>query len=204
MDRLLCIRCGDSIHPDTAARHAGQCVPCSRGGQGSTRERQEKRAKARAQERERRASPEWRYWSSLIDRVYHQPAGFEALPRGDQLYYLVNVLSGEVHNGGFDQFFSNTSGDRYAQTVSALEELGAHEIQGMLQEAKQCLFGEVDVPRSQTERHRLMASASEDGAVCMRAEAVLDRLDKRFQARADDVGELLTQLARQHGLYPVD
>ncbi|WAC73762.1 DUF4375 domain-containing protein [Roseateles sp. SL47] len=139
---------------------------------------------------------------SLVDRVYKQDGGFDALPRGDQLYYLVNVLSGEVHNGGFDQFFSNSSGERYLETVAALNELGASSVEGLLQEAKHVLFGESDVPAGQMERYHLMATSSTERPDYAAVVARLDQLDKEFYDMANDVGALLSRIAEVHGLYP--
>ena len=201
MQRLLCTRCGDSIHPDTASRNEGLCVPCVRGNQLSIKERNEQRRKEREAERAWLESSEYRYWSSLVDRVHKRPGGFEALRRGDQLYYLVNVLSGEVHNGGFDQFFSNSSGDRYHETVQALTELGEQAICDLLKEAKSILFGAANVPAERVARFELMPTASEDNPQYEATIHALDQLDKRFYAHAENVSNLLERVATIHGLY---
>lgn len=201
MERLLCIRCGDSIHPDTAKRNEGLCLPCTRGNQLSIEQRNEQRRKVREAERAWRESPEYRYWSSLVDRVYKQPGGFGALSRGDQLYYLVNVLSGEVHNGGFDQFFSNSSGDLYYETVQALVELGDQATLSLLQEAKSTLFGAVDVPVDRVARFGYMRTSSEDHPQYAVTVHALDQLDKRFYANAESVSSLLERVAVAYDLY---
>ena len=38
---------------------------------------------------------------------------------------LIEALEGEVNNGGFDQFFYNSAGDKTAETILALEAIGA-------------------------------------------------------------------------------
>jgi|ERR1700690_178409 len=38
---------------------------------------------------------------------------------------LIEALEGEVNNGGFDQFFYNSAGDNTADTILALEAIGA-------------------------------------------------------------------------------
>ncbi|PTT75777.1 hypothetical protein DBR42_28250 [Pelomonas sp. HMWF004] len=202
MQRLLCTRCGDSIHPDTAQRNDGLCMPCVRGNQLTIEQRRQAHAKAREEERARLASPAYKYWSSLIDRVYKQPGGFDALARGDQLYYLVSVLSGEVHNGGFAQFFSNSSGNRYQETVEALVELGALETLELLQRAKSVEFGEMDVPAARMDRFNLMATSSEESPRYRAAELALDALDRKFYANEASLSELLDQWVIRHKLYP--
>lgn len=202
MQRLLCARCGDSIHPDTAARNAGLCLPCVRGNQLSIEERRAQHQKQREAELARLASPEFHYWRTLIDRVYKTEAGFESLPHGDRLYYLVNVLSGEVFNGGFDQFFSNSSGDRYAETLVALSEVGAQASLDLLQQAKRALFGDRDVPVDRTIRFKLMRTSSEAHPDYKRVNETLDELDREFYKDPDNLGDVLDKVATEHKLYP--
>jgi hypothetical protein len=133
--------------------------------------------------------------------VYKQPGGFASLSRGDQLYYLVNVLNGEVHNGGFDQFFSNSSGDRYYETMQALAELGDQATLGLLEEAKSSLFGAADVPVDQVARFELMPTATEDHPQYEATVVALDQLDKRYYANAERVASVLERVAAAHSLY---
>jgi Domain of unknown function (DUF4375) len=199
--RLLCTRCGDSIHPDTAAANNGLCLPCVRGNMRSIQERQEEQRQRREADRADEQSPERLYWLALVRRVYGEGRGLEALPHGDRLYWLISVLSGEVHNGGFDQFFSNSSGDLYQETVDALTEVGDETTQGLLREARAVLFGEADVPKDRVKRFHLMATAESDSPQADAASSALDVLDKRFYAHADGFGVILEGLVREYRLY---
>ena len=38
---------------------------------------------------------------------------------------LIEALEAEVNNGGFDQYFYNSAGDNTAETIQALETIGA-------------------------------------------------------------------------------
>src|SRR5438045_3506378 len=51
--------------------------------------------------------------------------GFQALTTAEQVAYCIDALEREVNNGGFEQFFVNSSGDTAAETVAALEGIGA-------------------------------------------------------------------------------
>jgi Domain of unknown function (DUF4375) len=204
MQRLLCLRCGDSIHPDTAARNDGLCMPCVRGNQLSIEQRKEQRRQALEAGRARLESPAYKYWHTLVGRVYEQPRGFEALSHGDQLYYLINVLSGEVHNGGFDQFFSNSSGNRYAETVAALVEVDAQATLALLLEAKSTIFIDADVPVDRVLRYELMPTSTEEHPDYEAVSAALDDLDDRFYEDPDNLGEVLARIASSHNLYKRD
>lgn len=201
MDRLLCVRCGDSIHPDTASRNAGLCIPCTRGNQLTIEQRNENHRKQREEERARLESPQYKYWSSLISRVYGDDGGFGSLQHGDRLYYLMNVLTGEVHNGGFDQFFSNSSGDRYAETVEALSEVGDLATLQLLREAKSALFAQDEVPAKRIARFELMATSSKEHPRYESAWKALEELDTRFYASASNVDAALDRVVKAYNLY---
>jgi hypothetical protein len=201
MQRLLCVRCGDSIHPDTASRNNGLCVPCTRGNQLTIEERIERQRQEREERRAFFESPQYKYWRSVLSRVYDTPEGFESLSEGDRLYFLLSTLGGEVHNGGFDQFFSNSSGSRYAETIDALSSTGANATLGLLLEAKQHLFAQNDVPQDRVARFNLMASSSEDHPGYEATSKALDALDKKFYADSSDIDAALDQLAKKYSLY---
>lgn len=203
MQRLPCTRCGDFIHPDTAAANNGLCMPCVRGNTRSIEERREEQRKARDAERAYRESAESRYWSALVDRVY-KGEGFDALPHGDRLYYLLNVLSGEVHNGGFDQFFTNSSGNHYQETVDALRDVGDAVALDLLLQAKAAAFGDADVPADRVARYALIRTASEDQHGYEAASEALDALDRRFWAHAEQFGVFLNKVVEAHQLYKPD
>lgn len=58
----------------------------------------------------------------LISR--HSLVGIERMTRAEQVLWLVFELCGEVSNGGLDQFFANSSGERAPLVPDALRDLG--------------------------------------------------------------------------------
>jgi hypothetical protein len=68
-------------------------------------------------------------------RPGQQRAGLEKLPRGLQLVYLLNALDGEVGNGGFEQFFTNSSGELVPETLAACELIGCRNRAKVLRQA---------------------------------------------------------------------
>src|SRR5580765_5276010 len=59
----------------------------------------------------------------------------DALSVGERAFILTNEFSGEVHNGGFDQYFLNGGFHRARATVQALELFGFVEMAGFLRRA---------------------------------------------------------------------
>jgi hypothetical protein len=59
----------------------------------------------------------------------------ERLSDEARLVYLLWNLDGEVHNGGFDQFFFNSLGDHWAEILDGLERVGASQSRQLLGQA---------------------------------------------------------------------
>ena len=76
--------------------------------------------------------------SNLVFPRYDRD-GFAALTPAEQVAYCVDALEREVANGGFEQFFGNSSGDTAAETLAALETIGAMKAAALLREAMACL-----------------------------------------------------------------
>ena len=176
-------------------------MPCVRGNTLSIEQRRAQQQQAREAERAFRESPERRYWLALVKRVYDEAQGLDSLLPSERVYYLAHVLSGEVHNGGFDQFFTNSSGDRYLDTVAALTELGALTSLERLLEAKRVLFDQANVPTDRAQRCALMATFDEDHEAHETTHAKLDELDTRFYKDPDQLGTLLERWAVTHRLF---
>ncbi|AVK24358.1 hypothetical protein CSB95_6223 [Pseudomonas aeruginosa] len=173
-------------------------MPCK----GGYRQNIEDGKRFHAERRRYLASPQALYWSALVNRVYDGREGFAGLSPAERSYYAVSVLSGEVHNGGFDQYFGNSSGDQYQAARAGLRELEAEDALALLERAAALLFGDGPVPVSQAERQlRMPTWADEPDRDC---EAALDALDTRFYALADALGERLLAHARHHALFALD
>jgi hypothetical protein len=170
-------------------------MPCK----GGYRERIEEGKRQRERERAYEQSAERKYWLNLVQRVHETPEGFYGLAEQEKLYYAVSCLIGEVYNGGFDQFFSNSSGALYAHALNGLFELEAEASAALLVQAKEALFGQQPVPLDRALRLKLMPTvAAESPAVSER----LDALDTAFYADSDRLAERCAAYAAEHQLYP--
>lgn len=110
--------------------------------------------------------------------------GFAALTGAERVAYCVDALEREVNNGGFDQFFRNSSGDTAAETLAALERIGAIQAAGLLREALAAFPGGV-APPDRNEREKLV-DAMDDAVGDSWSE-----LDGRFQDYPDDLTTMM-------------
>jgi hypothetical protein len=172
-DKVPCTKCGAMILPMTAARTGGLCMPCKSGIRDSIE------ASKRFYEEQKKYDPWRELWHSLVMRVHKTDAGFDGLTADEKIYYAVSILDGEVHNGGFDQFFSNSSGALFREVASGLEILGAHQALDLLMRAKQVVFRDAHPPIDRKERWTAMRFSDSEART-----KALDEFDRAFWKEA--------------------
>lgn len=114
------------------------------------------------------------YAFQLDEKVVAQ--GIEALPRIQQLHYLVGYFNTQVMNGGVGQYFFNPSGVTAPQLVQALKEIGARQLAAIL-EPIVAQFPQGQPPQT-----------TEARAACMDAmgdEDMWEQLDEKVSALVD-------------------
>ncbi len=89
-EKVPCAECGKPVSVKLATKRQGLCMRCSL-----------------------KRNPFFVLGNSLIERVCGSPNGFNSLSDADKLYYVVTLFRDEVNNGGFHQFFFNSSGSYY-------------------------------------------------------------------------------------------
>jgi hypothetical protein len=107
----------------------------------------------------------------------------------DRVAELVRVLDAEVHNGGFNQYFFGTAGDRAGETLEALTAIGALDAMAIL--ATACsLFPGGFPPADQAERRKLLDAIDPDSENFAAADA-------QFQESGDDLAALAKAYRRR-------
>ena len=188
-EKIPCAACGTVILPSTAERTGGLCMPCKNG----TRKNIEQAKEYYKRERELdEICPFRSLWRRLVDKVYKQEGGFAALSQEEKLYYSANVLIGEVYNGGFIQYFDNSSGEHYLYAELSLVRLGATNSLKLLRKAKEVLLGSFPVPQDHAERWAAIRKHSD--------EPDLDALDVEFYKDTDQLDKKLEIFAIEAGL----
>ena len=98
-------------------------------------------------------------------------------------FYYIQELEGEVNNGGFNQYFFNSSGDYAHETISALKAIGAEKAIKLLQSAIDEFPGHL-VPKDRAMRQEILSKIES------KAQKVWDKLDSEFYTYPDDLNAL--------------
>ena len=96
-------------------------------------------------EAEVKLSKETEPWKRILFKVYHTKEGITSLDQNEFEYYVLNSLTGEVYNGGLEQYFGNSSGDNYTSLMAVLEKYGHLKLKNRIQRIKNHIFGDADV-----------------------------------------------------------
>ncbi len=117
----------------------------------------------------------------ISDKIHKK--GFDSLSHPERVLHHIYWLESEVNNGGFDQFFSNSSGDYALDTPSALDEIGAHHTAKLVKRAIDLFPGGSP---SRNEEQRMGQLNSLDEAI----RAKFEDLDSEFFEYRNPLAEL--------------
>lgn len=144
-----CIECNNPMLLRTALKHDGKCVPCARG----YRESIESGQRYYAEQKKLRDHPADAHWRSLCTKVGDPTIGFETLTKAEKIYFAVSLLEGEVFNGGFEQYFTNSSADYFSTALDGFEALNDSVSLSLVNRAKERLFGDEEVETDHARRN---------------------------------------------------
>jgi hypothetical protein len=115
-----------------------------------------------------------------------------SLPRGLQIFYLSFIVEVEVMNGGFNQFFWNSSAEWAGLLAPALRELQATEAADIFDQA-------LAITRSETAASaKFKAEATLEAFSTSYAETKLNKFDDAFSGWAEKFPLLRAKLLRDH------
>ncbi|MBQ7777694.1 MAG: DMP19 family protein [Oscillibacter sp.] len=105
-----------------------------------------------------------------------------ALSHPERVFYISQLLEMEVNNGGFDQFFFNSSGNFANELVDVFTEIGAEKTAEICKKAISVFDGEV--PLGRDERDDMIQENDE-------AEEILEECDSAFYDYEEPLSELV-------------
>jgi hypothetical protein len=105
----------------------------------------------------------------------------------DPTIALVEAFEAEINNGGFDQYFFNSTGNQASETAEALKRIEAHHTAGILERAM-ARFPGGSPSRDWNKRQDQLERASPDGKA-------FDEEDKAFYKYEDKLDQLMRAYA---------
>lgn len=112
-------------------------------------------------------------WGDTLDRLTEPQKNF----------YFNQNLEREINNGGFNQFFFNSSGDFAHETISSLRTIGADKTADILQNAIDQFPGSA-VPNDRVKRQEVLEQIEDT------ANEVWEQLDQAFYKYEDNLNDL--------------
>ncbi|WP_422657621.1 DMP19 family protein [Paenibacillus sp. EC2-1] len=114
-----------------------------------------------------------------IHKKYYA-TGFNGLTKSEKVIFCMLGLEREVNNGGFDQFFLNSSGEYKYETLDSLRKIDASYTVSLLEEAIR-IVEEPNPPGMKADEHKDIQSEK------------LNDLDNKFYEYKEDLLELQLQ-----------
>ena len=105
------------------------------------------------------------------------------LSESERIFYITQTLEMEVNNGGFSQFFCNSSGNFSNELVSAFTAIGANVTATICQKAISAFGREIPVDRD--EREEMLDELEND-----EIDEILEECDSAFSDYKDNLNEL--------------
>lgn len=113
------------------------------------------------------------------------------LNSSQKIFYYNQELEREVNNGGFDQFYSNSSGSYANEVIDSLVAIGANKTAEIVRNANS-QFPNGKVPKNRYERYLVMEQ------IKGKTNAVWGNLDREFFKYEDDLRSLNFEFIRKY------
>lgn len=116
---------------------------------------------------------------------------FENLNEAEKTFLYVEIFEAEVNNGGFDQYFFNSSGDYANETLESLKKIGALKTAKLVEEAFS-YFPENPIPKDNEKRRKILENI--DTKTCEK----WNELEDVFYQNEENIGGLALEYVRQN------
>src|SRR6267143_2703741 len=136
--------------------------------------------------------------NAVLIRLHQSPqSSFGKLPylghsTEEKIFLHIWELEAEVNNGGFEQYFCNSSGDHASEVVASLKAIGAHKAADITQKAISIAFGASSPPINRDLRTSQVKALNEH------ARNQLAKCDQAFFKYPDKLTELLFSFVAEH------
>jgi hypothetical protein len=125
----------------------------------------------------------------VINNKCNYGENLDELTNGERIIYYVGELEGEINNGGFSQYFFNSSGQNAKEAINALKTINAEYTASLLEQALAIYKnGPTNDGRNDPEEDELTEKQEEK----------LNELDDKFYEYNDNLSELQIIYIKNH------
>jgi hypothetical protein len=121
------------------------------------------------------------------------PSDFHRLTHGEQMVYDLSYMQGEVLNGGFHQYLTNSTGETSEDVKLYLREIDAVQTLDLFLQLSK-LFPGGKIPRDQAKRWAIVKKWENQ----VTGKDVFDDLDGYFYKQSEHLDTLIVAYARKH------
>ncbi|MDN5211489.1 DMP19 family protein [Fulvivirgaceae bacterium BMA12] len=111
------------------------------------------------------------------------------LNKSQQTFIIIENLEREINNGGFNQFYFNSSGDFSQETVDALIEIGANKTADIVKKANS-QFPDNEVPKDRDKRQDILEQIED------KADEIWETCDNDFYKYEDNIAGQLIEFVK--------
>lgn len=133
-------------------------------------------------------------WLKVGDNYADTDKVVSGMSVGIQAFYYINILEGEICNGGYNQYFVNSSGAYDYKTLEALKLIGATELQQNLEKAISIHLREQDDPKLRS----LYQENTLETFLESYKYTALGECDEEFYALEEKLSEYCIKFVRAH------
>jgi hypothetical protein len=126
---------------------------------------------------------------NLLTPIFYK--NVEKLTLCEKNIVYIEELEREVNNGGFSQYFFNSSGDFAKETLNALNTIGSKIFLEILESAVNN-FPDGIVPIDRDERQEILAELEE------KDEELWEEMDNKFYKYEEDIYELMIEYIKEN------
>ena len=116
---------------------------------------------------------------------------YENLNDFEKTFLYVEILEAEVNNGGFDQYFYNSSGDYADETLESLRKIGATKTAKLVESAFK-IFPVQPIPKDNEKRREILKSIENQTS------EKWNQLEDEFYLYEENIGGLVLEYVRQN------
>ena len=126
-----------------------------------------------------------------LNKITNYGETLDNLTQPQKNVIFIENLEREINNGGFNQFYFNSSGDYSHETIDALSAIGANKTAEIVRKAN-FMYPNNKVPKDREERINILLEIEKE------ANPIWEEADQQFYKYEDDLATLLAKYIREN------